>query len=203
MAKKFDTINWLTPWFTARIFRNSLQVPDTEGQYADNKFKVDAMWDGSALDEVQQTLKEAGEKFWPGKEVVSPLKVYYANKEDKKAEKNALGTGLTMKSKNRPKIEDSKKHPIPQSVKIGSGSVLRAACVIAPYTKTEKVRENGKLVDMEIFGLTVYVNAVQVKKLVEGGGFGADAFDEVDGDDGFTFEADGNSGSPFGEATDL
>lgn len=206
MSKKnTKTINWMTPWFTARFPK--LQQPDTQGQYADGKFKTDAIFEGDVLTEANEKLTEAFNTFWPGKDLNLPIKTFYANKEDKAAKKNPQGDGITMKSKRKPAILDAKKNRIPDNVKIGGGSIMRAATAISPYEKTEKVKvkdaKTGKVttVDETLYGVTVYVNAVQIRELKEGG-FGAEAFDEDE--EGFTYEDTGDAAADqFGDATDL
>lgn len=205
MAEKNKaSIQWDTPWFTARFPK--LQQPDTQGQFADGKFKTDAIFDPAVLKDVEATLQAAAKKLWPDAEVEVPIKAFYANKDDKAAKKNPQGCGITMKSQRKPLIWDGSRNPIPDAVKIGGGSILRAKATISPYSKTEKVRvkgADGKMTteDTDVFGITIYVNAVQVRKLVEGSQF-VTAFDEDP--EGFTYEGAGDdSGSPFGDATDL
>jgi hypothetical protein len=57
MAKKFDTIQWMTPWFTARF--PHITQPDTDGKFAKGDFKTDAIFDEADLPEIEKTLEEA------------------------------------------------------------------------------------------------------------------------------------------------
>jgi DNA-directed RNA polymerase len=190
----------MTPWFTARFPK--LSQPDTDGKYADGKFKVDAIFEDKDLVEIEKVLKDAGKSFFPGEANVQlPLKTYYGNAEDKKAKKDPVGKGLTMKSKNKPLAIDGKKQKLPDGVVIGGGSILRAACALAPYTKTEKVRNaDGSYSEEEIHGVTLYVNTVQVRKLVEYQN-GADAFAEDP--EGFTYQGATEGAEQFSDATSL
>lgn len=206
---KVETIPYLLPWFTARFPK--ISKPDTEGKYADGKFKTDGVFlDDATLKEVEKTLREAGKKFWPNAdEVQIPVKNFYANKEDKKAKK-VQARGITLKSKRRPAVFDCGKprKKLPESVIIGGGSIIRVAAAMAPWTKTEKMKVKGADGSMteeetEIFGVTLYMNDVQVKKLVAPSGSGTgEAF--TDDEEGFTYEGDeSEGGEAFGDATDL
>lgn len=208
MAKQ-ETIQWLTPWFVARFPK--ISKPDTEGKFADGKFKTDGVFeDAATLKEAEKILTAAGKKFWPdADEVYIPVKDFFANKDDKKAKKKQA-RGISLKSKRRPAVFDCSKprKKLPESLVIGAGSVIRVDARIAPWTKTEKVKTkdaSGKVTveEVEMFGVTLYMNDVQVKKHVapSGGGTG-EAFS--DDEEGFSYEGDeSEGGEAFGDATDL
>jgi hypothetical protein len=205
-----QSVAWLTPWFVARYPK--ISTPDTKGKYADGKFKTDGVFlDAGTLKEVEKHLAEVGKQFWPeADEVKLPIRDFFKNAEDKKAKK-VDGRGITLKSKNRPAVFDSKQKKLPDSAKIGGGSIIRVAAGIAPYTKTEKMKvkaADGTVTEEEttVFGITLYLNDVQVKKYVPftaSGDGSAFSGDEVE--DGFEYEDDAadEGGKQFGDATDL
>lgn len=209
MAKKSGdkkkAIPFLTPWFTARYPK--ISKPDTEGKYADGKFKTDGVLDDDAYEVTEAALKKAAAQFYPDMdvdEVQLPLKEFYANKEAK--EKGEVeGRGFILKSKYRPAVFDAKKKKLPEGVSIGGGSIIRVAAAIWPWTSTEKVKvkdpKTGKMVveTQESFGVGLRLGDVQVKELVQFQGSGdGSAFDEVD--DGFEYEGSDNGADQFDDS---
>lgn len=89
----------------------------------------------------------------------------------KRGEDEEEGLFLLKASSNyKPSVFDSKKQELPADVKVGGGSEVRMSCEISIYKDRS--------------GISLRLNAVQVKKLVEyQGGGSASAFDEVE--DGF------------------
>lgn len=195
MAKQ-ESIPFLTPWFTARFPK--ISKPDTQGKFADNKFKTDALLDDAEYKAVEKVLKDAGKKFWPGEEVSLPLKTFYANKEAKAAKK-AEGRGMVLKSKYRPAVFDAKKKKLPDTVQIGGGSVIRVAAAIFPWSKTTKFKGE----EVTEYGVGLRLGDVQLRKLVEFQASGdGSAFDEDE--EGFTYEGNDAGGEQFNDgATDL
>lgn len=186
---KQKAVAWLTPWMTARYPK--IGKPDTDGKYADGKFKTDGFLDDDDYAAAEKHLRDVASKFWPdvdANELQIPVKVFYANAEAQKKDEPE-GQGLRLKSKYRPAVFDSKKSKLPDGVSIGSGSIIRVASFIFPYKSTEKVKVNGKIVQETVYGVGLRLGDVQVKELVEyqGGGDGS-AFDEVE--DGFEYETD-------------
>lgn len=209
-AKKSQTIPFITPWFTARYPK--ISKPDTEGKFADGKFKTDGILDEADVEKVRETLMAAARKFWPDvaeDDLRLPLKEFFDGKKDE--EKTSAGWGIVLKSQYKPAVFDAKKKKLPEGVVIGGGSVLRVASAIFPWDKTEKqtVVENGKkrVEQVTAYGIGLRLGDTQVKELVvfSGQGDGA-AFDEVEG--GFEYEGSGDDeGSAFdgadGDATAL
>lgn len=207
MAKQ-ESIPFVTPWFVARFPK--ISKPDTKGKYADGKFKTDGLLVDDDYAAVEKVLKDAGKKFWPDADVVTlPLKTFYDNAENKKAKK-AAGKGITLKSKYRPAVFDSKKKKLPENVAIGGGSVIRVASAIFPWSKTDKVKvKDPKTGEVTIeegteYGVSLRLGDIQVRKLVEFQAQGdGSAFDEDD--EGFTYEGTGDEGGEQfkDNATDL
>lgn len=195
---KHESIPFLTPWLTARFPK--ISKPDTKGQYADGKFKTDAVpLDDEGLKVLEKALKDAAKHFWPKESDVSlPIMDFYANKEDKAAKK-VEARGIRLKSKYKPAVFDSKKKKLPDSVAIGGGSIIRIATAIFPWSKKTKFKGE----EVEEFGISLRLGDVQVRKLVEFQAQGdGSAFDEDE--EGFTYEGSGDEGSEqFGDATDL
>jgi hypothetical protein len=68
-----------------------------------------------------------------------------------------------------------------------SGDTVRFKVTPYAFKKTEKVKEGKKIVDVDLFGVSLRLVSVQIKS--KGGGGGGGGFDAVDGDfDGSTAE---------------
>jgi len=203
MAKK-DSIPFLTPFFKARYPK--ITKPDTDGKFADGKFKTDGFLDDAEYEVVEATLKEAAKKLWPDQDEVSlPMKEFftYADKE-KKTGKKVEGRGFVLKSKYKPACFDAKKKKLPEGVTIGGGSVIRVAAAIFPWDKTTeafevdpKTKKKTKTQVTE-YGLGLRLGDVQVRTLVAGGSQGTgDAFEEDEG--GFEYGGEGDGSEQFGD----
>jgi hypothetical protein len=176
--------------------------PDTEGKYADGKFKthgiaqtddehkrIVGMLEAAATSaEFKQYFKDNGVS---GEAVLQlPIKEF-KNKESGEVEE----VGFNFKSKYRPLVIDGKKNKLPQSLKIGNGTVANIEAVMFPWTKEEKVRvkdeKTGKMKEVKEvgYGVSMRLAGVQIIKLEAGGGQSdGSAFDEED--DGFEYSAD-------------
>lgn len=197
--KKTETVKFVSPWATARFPK--LDKPDTDGKFADGKYKTDVILEEGDLEAVRTKMLEAAAKLLPGVPVTElnmPLKEFFrTNKETK--EKTSDGWGFRCKSKNVPFIWDSKKNKLPKGSVIGGGSEIRIAGALAAWTKPVKMKvknADGSTTteESEEKGLTVYLNEVQVRKLVESNyGTGSD-FDEVEG---FEYEAAAGNDTAF------
>lgn len=205
-AKKDETIGFNTPWLVARYPK--ISAPDLKGKFADGKYKTDSVFlVASDKDAVLAVLKDAAKQLLPGvpfENVNLPLKEFFDGKKDE--QKKSAGWGLVFKSKFRPAVFDSKKNKLPESVKIGGGSVIRVASAIFSWEKPDEVVivENGvrrkeKTVE---YGLSLRLGDVQVRKLVVGSAQGdGSAFDEVE--DGFEYEGGADEASSADDATAL
>ena len=83
-------------------------------------------------------------------------------------------------------IFDSNGKPLPKNVDVGHGSTVRVSYTISPYYKSRKIK-----------GIALYLNAVQVLKLVKRGDNNADSFgfDTVAG--GYVSDAIADDEVPF------
>lgn len=187
-----------------------LSSPDTEGQYADNKFKVDGVGDpkSKAIAEAEAVIKDVLKKVGlPAKGTNIPLK--------RQTEKNDAGkkveTGklfLRAKSNRSPVIVDAKGEPIPakalKKMKIGAGSEGLIDGYFTDYETTEKVRnEDGELETVTVKGVSFTLKGIQLIKYVKGGG--GSRFGSYEGGEGFTYEGgddDDEDGLDYGSDDD-
>jgi hypothetical protein len=171
-----------------------LTSPDSEGKFADNKYKVDGICQPgsrgakSAEAAVKDALKQLG--ITPkGAEI--PLKKETAKNEKGKREP----TGSLMfrcKSQYAPGIADASGKPIPakalKTLKIGAGSEGLLQGYFSSYTRTEKIKDaDGNVEEVETPGISFTLQGVQLIKLVKGGGAGEANFAAYDGG-GFSYE---------------
>lgn len=208
--QKTETIPYVLPFGIARYPK--ISSPDTNGKFADNKFKTDIAYDEATMEKIEADLREIAAKLHPNVEDVEsiylPIKEFYKDKERKQPD----GRSVTLKSSYRPAVFDAKKKKLPEGVKIGGGSEIRVAAVAFPWDKPSEEtivevvngKKTRKTVKTTQYGISLRLGDTQVRKLVEysGGGDGS-AFDEVE--DGYTYDGtdsfgDDNSG---GEATDF
>ncbi|MBB6253052.1 ssDNA-binding protein [Nitrospirillum iridis] len=177
-----------------------LHAPDTEGKFADNKFKIQLLVGKDAdLSAMRKAINDcAVAEFGPDYDrdnLITPIKDG-ADKADKEGfEHWAQKFVIVAKTKSAPKLFDSAGKPLPKSVKIGFGDEVRIKVAASPFTKTEKVRENGKMVDVTVQGVTLYLNMVQLVAKNSGGMDGFDAYEggyvADDADDSAPFDTDG------------
>lgn len=176
--------NFITPKGKAGYL--NLETPDTrfdpEGKYKatvtlseDEAEKIIALCKEEAMDELGP--KKAAKAKMPGK----------TNEDD--------SVTLTFKSKSKPKLFDAKGNPIKgniEDLRIGSGSTIRVK-------GSAKAYENGANI-----GVTLYLNEVQIIKIVEYGGGGFTADDDEEGfvassEPKFDEGSDGSAGDKAGE----
>lgn len=67
----------------------------------------------------------------------------------------------------RPKMVDAKLQRIPSSIPVGGGSEGRVNFTLYPYVKTEKIKENGKMTEVKVAGISFRLQGVQITKLIE------------------------------------
>lgn len=203
--KKLETVPYASPFGTARIFRNTLNKPDTEGEFPDGKFKTGVILEEEDVEGERAKFIAAAKKLLPNvpiEDVKLPLKEFFRKNDD--GEKVPAGEGFEAKSKRRPLILDARKNKLPENVMVGGGSTLRVGGAIAAYRqeKEETIIENGKKRKEKVVqhGLTIYLNSVQVKSLSQGGQSDGSEFDEVEG-----YEFEGGEDATVGgdDATDF
>jgi DNA-directed RNA polymerase len=161
--KKFEYAPFVTEIMTAR--NPKLSEPDTEGEYADGKYKTEATADGDYTERFQQEIQKVIDKYFAGKKNVHlPWR-----------ETNDGGVAFKFKSpKKKPELIDAKGDPLKAGVIIHNGSLMRVAGVAAAWEKGSKR------------GVSLWLDAVRVIKLTSGfdasRAFGAseDGFDGAD-----------------------
>jgi hypothetical protein len=97
----------------------------------------------------------------------------------KKAESFAGKTVMEAKSQYRPKVYDAAGKVCPEGVYAYSGDTVRFKVTPYAFKKTEKVREGKKMVEVDLFGVSLRLVSVQIKE--KGGGGGDVGFDAVEG----------------------
>jgi hypothetical protein len=203
LTTKKDVVPYVLPFGIARYPK--ISQPDTNGKFADNKFKTDIAYDDATMDKIEADLRAIASDMWPDAEPASlylPIKEVYKDKEKKQPD----GRVVTLKSKYRPAVFDAKKRKLPEGVKIGGGSEIRVASACIPFERKITALVNGKTSQITQYGITLRLGDTQVRKLVEyaGGGDGS-AFDEVEG--GFEYDGTDSFGDEVvesvGSATDF
>lgn len=180
MAKKPRIKATLGPFVLAYPY---LTTPDTEGKYADNKYKTDAVEDAAypkAIVQAKAALTDAAKQLGVNLKDVGPdnLPVKKEMEKDPNGGKKKVPTGkLLVRSKSQfaPAIVDAKGEPVAEKVlknlKIGPGTIARL---------------QGYFQDYEIKGepgISFTLTGVQIIKLVQGGTGSAD-FDAYEDEDG-------------------
>lgn len=183
--------------------------PDSEGTYADNKYKVDAIGDPNSpgMVKAQEACAEALKAFGlPKKGTLLPIKKEQTKNDAGKKEDTGKFL-LRSKSQYAPVVVDAQGNPIPEKIlkklKIGAGSEGLIEGYFSPYETTEKVRNaDGEMETVTVTGISFTLTGVQLIKLVkggtggasfgayQGGGFTASDLAGDDDDD----DADGNAG---------
>lgn len=167
-----------------------INKPDTEGQYADGKYKGTLVLDGDydlaqLHDGCMEVAKEAfGAKL---KKIAQPkmpdidgdTKV---DKEGNPKEEFAGKRLITAKSKKKPLTIDAKKQPLPSDIWPSFGDVVKMKVTLVPYTT------GGQM------GVTCRLEAVQLIEKNAGGDSAANA-DGFDEEDGYTAPAAAEGGS--------
>jgi hypothetical protein len=163
-----------------------LEHPDTEAPEGssfkpDGKRKVTLVYD--SLDDLagmRKAVRAAAAEKWPNldldNDLAEPFKVY---PDDHRSEEMRGKVSFTPKTGwESVKHYDAKKKDITGSVFAQAGDLIKVACSIYLYEKTEKVKENGKVKDVKVFGAALQLSAVQI---IEKNAGGFDGFDEEDG----------------------
>ena len=138
--------------------------PDTKFD-PDGVYRINLLFDPARNEEHAAFMKALRTEWEPTKGKNKPWKEH-KDQDDKPTGKFSV----KMKTKYQPKVFDAKTQPINRDSNIiGNGSEVKVAYTTKPYS------DNGG-------GLSLYLQAVQVIKLIEyvpdGGNFG---FDETDG----------------------
>jgi hypothetical protein len=141
----------------------------------------------AVLKQVQANIKAAAKALGVSDDDLATIKMPFKMiKKDKEGKEKEMVLKATSGEKFRPAVFDGKNNKLPPSVIIGGGSVLRLDVTPNYY---------------EGFGggVNLYMNAVQLLKLVEGGEHKS-SFEETEG---FVYEGTEDEGaSGFGETAD-
>lgn len=132
--KKADRTFLRTP--EATLAYSYIHTPDTEGQYADGKFKATLVFDGDApIDTIREKAIDAAVAKNPKlkRDKVNVLIKDGDDIEDKEGNPKYPGKFvLTAKSKYAPQVVDSARKALPDSVKLGAGDVVKAIIEAVP-----------------------------------------------------------------------
>lgn len=154
-----------------------LSKPDTEGKYADGKYKVTLMLekagrpDQPQVDEFISKIEAAHAEARGKKKTDSPVR----DGDEKEHESNHGFWLINFKSKFQPDMRDSKKAKLPPSVEVRGGDIVRLAFVMLPY-------EEGKNA-----GVSMQLQALMLIEKRSMTGNAGEMFDEED--EGFVVEA--------------
>lgn len=167
--------------------------PDTEGKFADGKFKITMKFEKDQdISALETAIDEVAIETFPE---IDPSDIKKPLKDGDESEKDDYHGFITVtaKTKDRPKLIDAKRNPLPSKIKIFSGDVVKVAVTVMGYESTEKVVEkvNGKRVEKteKVYGVTLYLDAVQLLEKNNGtGGNAASRFADEDGFDGSEHE---------------
>jgi hypothetical protein len=185
MAKKEPAVFVRLPAGTAGF--SYLHKPDTEGTYADGKYKVTIVYDKDVdLSEIEKVCVAEAKKKWP-KLKPSDVKMPFRDGDETGKEELEGKVTVTPKSKFQPKLVDAKRNELPESVKIFGGDIVKAVASLYLYESTENVKENGKTKKVTVYGVSLQLAGVQL--IEKRGGRGGDVSSMFDEEDGFEAEA--------------
>lgn len=175
MAKANKKLSFITGPMVLRFPK--ITKPDTKGEYADGKFKTDAIptTDEGMADLQKKVMDFAVECFGDKKasKVAASDNYPMKSKTEKDGEEVEF---LRTSTKSRPKVYDAKGKLVRGNINIGGGTIAKLSVTLSMWEK----------------GVTCYFNAVQILVLETFGGGEAnfeDATAEVDDADG-AFVAD-------------
>lgn len=143
--KKFQYTPFVTEIMTAR--KPKLSEPDTDGEYADGKYKTEATANGDYTERFQRAIRAVADTYFAGKK-----NVHLPWKETKEG-----AIAFNFKSpKKKPEFVDARGNPLRQGIIIRGGSLIRIVGVMAAWEKGTKR------------GVSLWPDAVRVIKLVQG-----------------------------------
>ncbi len=123
--KKFKYASFVTEAMTAR--NPKLSEPDTVGEYADGKYKTEAIAAESFRAAFQEKIQAVADEYFAGKK-----NVHLPWKETKEG-----AIAFNFKSpKKKPRLVDAKGVDLKLGIIIHSGSMIRIAGVIAAWENT-------------------------------------------------------------------
>lgn len=175
-----------------------LKAPDTEGQYADNKYKGDFIFGPNGdpnLKPLVDACKTLAKEFFGTTEGIKfPWKTGEKNEAKGYGGYTAEDYFFTAKTNQKPRLKDVNRNDIEADVFYG-GCVVRANVTPACYEQTKEmiIVEDGveRTKNVVVKGVTLYLNAVQFIRDGESfGGGGGDDFDDAYANDQSNAESD-------------
>lgn len=162
-----------------------LTSPDSTGQYADNKYKVDGIGDpkGPAMKATKAAVESAVKELGVPKGAMLPLKQEMA--KDASGNKQPTGNHLfRSKSQFAPAIVDASGKPIPPKklakMKIGAGSEGLLEGYFSDYVAAGKPGVSFTLTGVQLIKLVAVGGGSATFGAYEGGGFTVDDDDDSD-----------------------
>lgn len=147
---RFKYVPFVTKIMRAR--HPKLAEPDTEGEYADGKYKTEATADEDYTQRFQEEIQAVIDAHFAGKN-----NVHAPWKETKEG---AIAFNFKSPSK-KPELMDAKGNPLKAGIVIHDGSLIRIAGIIAVWQKGQKR------------GVSLWPGAVRVIRLAAGFNAGA------------------------------
>lgn len=199
MAKRFFFMTDI-----GRYAFGHVDKPDTERpKGAKGDWKPDGKYKATIVIEpetIEAAVKEAAEAAGYDTNSEGFFFPYEAANAEKYPE-DAGKVTLTAKSQFQPQVFDGAGREV-KGVFPKGGDQIRMKVELNPFEKVEKVRENGKMVDMKIQGVSARLNGIQIAKRGGGGGFGAVEGGWTAGEEGSSTTTDeapseGASGADF------
>lgn len=161
----------LTPIGTARFAH--LMEPDTEGKYADNKYKVDLIVDADdpAVEAIQAAMQQAAKDEWGKAPASLQLPIKDGDEEAAERERPELVGKVIIRGKSKypPGIVGPDKRELADGIEIRSGDQIRFSATCFPY-KAGVTK-----------GVSLQLRAVQLVEKRAAVGNPADEFDDLEG----------------------
>lgn len=168
MAKRFYFMTDIGRYAFGYIEKADDKAPPGATWKPDGKFKASIVIEPEAL---EKAVVEAAEASGYDPNAEGFFRPYEASNVEKYPE-DAGKVVLEAKSKFRPTIYDGLGSEV-KGVFPKGGDMIRMKIELNPFEKTEKVRENGKMVDAKIQGVSARLVGIQIARRGGGGGFGA------------------------------
>lgn len=166
----------------AYIAKADTEAPAGASFKPDGKFKGTLVLDADADIEplraqcIELLRAEFGSKLPDESELALPIK----SGDGHRNEEFHGFTLVSAASQYQPTIFDGQPKEVPKGVFPYSGDKVRFKVSLYPFKKTEKVREKGKMIDVDLYGVSLRLLAVQIIEKGQAGG-GQGGFDAVEG----------------------
>ena len=155
-----------------------LDKPDTEGQYADGKYKITVSFDAADpfVEKLQAKIADLAAEQW-GDKLPRNVNLMLKDEQDTPNEAFAGRVFFRAKTAQQPTMVDAKNTTLPASVKIFSGDLVRVGITLAVYDGAQK-------------GVTAYLDAVKLIEKRSGGSTGSSASSMFGDDEGYVAPAE-------------